>query len=161
MKKESAGEKSAKDVYEELSTKGEYKVVHIDIAVIKTIIDIAIDDEKYLNYLLEQKTRNFRIIYRDYYTILRELCDALIRLNGIKISNHQGCFAYICTKFPELKLEWNLLEKIRKTRNLNIYEGKDILEQDWKEIEEKLKLYISIIKGEANQRLKNVKNKTR
>lgn len=154
MKKKKPKEKSAREVYEELSAKGEYKVIHTDYNVIKTIRDLALNDKKAMDFFLKQKEKSFRIIYRDYYTILRELCDALMRFDGFKISNHQGCFAYICIKFPELKPDWNLLEEIRKTRNLNMYEGKDILEKDWNSIEEGIKSHISLIKAEIDKKLK-------
>jgi hypothetical protein len=76
---------------------------------------------------------------------LRELCEALIRCDGFKISNHQGVFAYICVKYPKLDLDWSFFEKIRTTRNRNKYEGSDISQQDWKAVELQMKLYVTTI----------------
>ena len=85
--------------------------------------------------------------------MLREFCDALIRSDSRKISNHQGCFAYICVKFKFLELDWNFFEKIRTTRNRNNYEGSEVVEQDWKEIAVQIQLYVSVIKKEIAKKI--------
>ncbi len=80
-------------------------------------------------------------------------CEALIKCDGIKVSNHQGCFAYICIKFLELELDWNFFERIRTTRNRNKYEGNDISRSDWKTIEIQIRLYVSTIKQALEKKL--------
>ncbi len=82
----------------------------------------------------------------------RELSDALLRTAGVKISNHQGCFAYVCVKFPELELDWKFFEKMRTTRNRNKYEGSNISKQDWKAIEIQMRLYVSTLEKSIGQR---------
>lgn len=151
-------DKTAQDVYDELSADGEYKITVIDYNVIKKIMNTAIEDADYIDFLLQQANINWRIVYTLYYDVLRELCGALLRLDGTKVSNHQGCFAYICVKFPKLKFDWDFLEKIRTTRNRNKYEGSNIFQHDWKEVEIRIKLYISKIKKILEKKLKKAKS---
>ena len=147
-------EKTAQEVYDLFLAEGEFRISEPDFEVIRKMRNIALENAEYIEFLLKQQTINWRIIYTLYYEVFRELCEALIKCEGIKISNHQGCFAYICVKFPELELDWNFFEKIRNTRNRNKYEGKDISQQDWKEIQLQLHLYISTIKNVLEERLR-------
>ena len=147
-------EKTAQEVYDELSEEGKYNVVEIDCDVIKKIYDVSIGNADYIEYLLKQEVINWGIIYTLYYDVLRELCNALVLLDGIKISNHQGIFAYVCVKFPELELDWDFFENVRTVRNRNMYEGKEIAKQNWKEIRVQMRLYISTISKVINKNLK-------
>lgn len=149
-------EKTAQEVYDSFTSEGEYKISNVDYDVIKKIRDTAIENTEYIDFLIKQDVINWRIIYTLYYDALRELCGALIRTNGIKVSNHQGCFAYICIKFSDLELDWNFFEKVRVTRNRNMYEGADITQQDWKEIEIQIKLYVSTIQKVLKEKLDSI-----
>ena len=147
-------EKTAQEAYDLFLADGEYKINECDPAIVKKMQRTALENAEYIDFLLKQKMINWRVIYTLYYDVLRELCEALIKLDGIKISNHQGSFAYICVKFPELELDWNFFEKIRATRNRNKYEGSDISQQDWKAIEVQMRLYISTIDKVLVEKLK-------
>lgn len=147
-------EKTFMDVYNNFSKDGEYKITEINKEMIQKIRDAAIDNADYIDFLLKQNKINWRVIYVLYYDVLRELSQALILTRGIKVSNHQACFAYICKNFSKLELDWNFFEKIRTTRNKNKYEGKEILKQNWKDIEVQIKIYASTIKKEIDKRLK-------
>ncbi|MEK6920726.1 MAG: hypothetical protein AABX82_02495 [Nanoarchaeota archaeon] len=146
-------EKTAQEVYDFFLADGEFKINEVDFSLIRKMRNAAVENAEYIEFLLKQQIVNWRVIYTLYYDVLRELCEALIKCNGIKISNHQGCFAYICIKFPELELDWNFFERIRNTRNRNKYEGKDIIQQDWKEIQLQLHLYVSTIKKVLEEKL--------
>ena len=138
-------EKSLQEVYDEFSASGEYVTKDVDINSIRKMMSITQEDLEYLEFLLKQKTINWRIIYTLHYDILRSLCEALIQSDGMKVSNHQGTFAYVCIKHPQLEFDWNFFEKIRTVRNRNKYEGKDIFKNDWKEIDIQMKLYIDTL----------------
>lgn len=146
-------EKTAEEVYNQFLADGEYKITDNDTAVVKKMKTTALENAEYIEFLLKQKIINWRIIYTLYYDVLRELCEALIKGDGIKVSNHQGCFAYICIKFPELELDWNFFERIRTTRNRNKYEGSDISRSDWRTIEIQIRLYVSTIKQALKKKL--------
>ena len=148
-------ERTAENIYDKLTVEGEYKSIGKDGAVIRKMIKSAHEHAGYIDFLLEQKFINWEIIYTLYYDVLRVLCEALLRFNETKISNHQGCFAYICVKFPDLELDWSFFEKIRGTRNRNKYEASSISQRDWKEVEIQIKLYVSTLRKEIEERLKN------
>ncbi|HLD34017.1 MAG TPA: hypothetical protein VJB66_04790 [Candidatus Nanoarchaeia archaeon] len=138
-------EKSLQEVYDEFCASGEYVTKEVDINSIRKMMSITQEDLEYLEFLLKQKTINWRIIYTLHYDILRSLCEALIQSDGMKVSNHQETFAYVCIKHPQLEFDWNFFEKIRTARNRNKYEGKDIFKNDWKEIDIQMKLYIDTL----------------
>ena len=125
----------------------------LDKEEIKDIKNMTMEDAQTIEVLVKQKKPNWRLIYTLYYDVLRKLCEALIRLEGIKISNHQGTFAYIGVNYSELELDWNFFEKIRTKRNRNKYEGTDITQQDWKETELQFKLYIKTIKQAIEEKV--------
>jgi len=134
--------KTAEKVYENLSRIGLYEEANLDLDIISKSKTIAMEDYNYGKTLRNMENKNYRIIFNISYDSLRELCDQLMRFKKQKISNHQGLFAFIILNFKELKMDWYLLEKIRKIRNENKYEGKDITEEMWKKIEPKIDDYM-------------------
>ena len=79
-------EKTAEEVYDELTAQGEYKIIKEDIEIIKKMRKTALENAEYIEFLLKQKIINWRIIYTLYYDVLRELCESLIQYNRFKIS---------------------------------------------------------------------------
>ena len=134
--------KTAEKVYENLSRIGLYEEANLDLDIISKSKTIAMEDYNYGKTLRNMENKNYRIIFNISYDSLRELCDQLMHFKRQKISNHQGLFAFIILNFKELKMDWYLLEKIRKIRNENKYEGKDITEEMWKKIEPKIDDYM-------------------
>lgn len=94
---------------------------------------------------------SWNFIYRNYYDIFHELCEALLRLEKIKARTHQALFAYLCTKHPELELNWDFLERIRTKRNGMMYYFESVNYNDWKEVEFQIKLYISSMNKEVEK----------
>ncbi len=92
------------------------------------------DDPKWMN------------VYLDYYEALRIVAEGLAKLSKKGISNHQCLFAFVCSTYPDLELDWDFFEKIRTKRNGAHYYGKLITHEDWSQIQLQCKLYISAIK---------------
>ncbi len=147
-------EKTAEEIYDKVTVAGEYREKDIDELALQRMYDIAADNVQFAETLITKKVINWRVIFLLYYDSLRELCDILLRLQKVKCSNHQGCFAYICVKFPELELDWNFFEKVRFMRNRTHYEGKSITDKEWREVEVQLKLYVSTLRKDVGERLK-------
>ncbi len=148
-------EKTAQQIYEEFKAEGEFRPSEINLEEINKIKNIALEDAKYIEFLLKQEKINWRVIYTISYDVMRSLCESLARLKGLKISNHQGCFAYTCIEFPELELDWSFFEKIRTTRNRIKYEGTDINKENWKQIELQIDIYTKTIKKKIEELSKN------
>ena len=82
-------EKTEQEAYDLFLADGEYKIHESDPAIVKKMQRTALENAEYIDFLLKQKIINWRIVYTLYYDVLRELCEALINLDGIKVSNHQ------------------------------------------------------------------------
>ncbi len=149
-------EKTPKEVYEELSAKGEYEEAHLDKAETEKVIAMALEDYEYGKRFRAAPNQNWRVIFNIHYDVLRELCDQLMRFRQQKTSNHQGLFAFIVLNFREMELDWNFFEMIRNIRNRNKYRGRDIMREDWKIAEAGFDVYILSLKKELEKRLKSL-----
>ena len=97
---------------------------------------------------------SWNFIYRNYYDILHELCEALLRLDKTKARTHQALFSYLCMKHPYLELDWDFFEKIRTKRNGIMYYFETVSYTDWKSVETQIKLYINFISKEIEKKIK-------
>ncbi len=148
---------SPKEVYKELSTRGEYEEAYFDGVVVKQVLTMLRDDYAFARQIKQGKNTRWRVVFNAYYDILRELCDLLLLSKQQKSSNHQGVFAFIILNFPELEFDWELFELVRKMRNESKYEGKDISGIMWKSIELQLELYISALQKTLERLLEDEK----
>jgi hypothetical protein len=146
-------QKTAEDVYNEFGTQGAYAPKKVDNDFIHKILKTSVEDIEYNEFLLQQKTIRWKAIFMLYYHVLRELCEALVLSQGMKVSNHQACFVYICVKFPHLEFDWEFFDRVRFIRNKVHYEGTSVSEKDWRSIDVQLKLYISTLRKEVEKKL--------
>ncbi|PIN86197.1 hypothetical protein COV19_06275 [Candidatus Woesearchaeota archaeon CG10_big_fil_rev_8_21_14_0_10_44_13] len=149
-------EKTPEEVYDELVTGGLYEEANLDGDEIGKVLKLAAEDYGFGKELRKISNANWRVIFNINYDVLRELCDQMMRFKKQKISNHQGLFAFVMLKFPELELDWKFFETIRNVRNQNKYKGADITRDMWKKVEFQMDLYISTLKKEIERRLKIV-----
>src|SRR3989338_11464423 len=149
-------QRTAKDVFEEFATQGLYEEANLDKHEIKKVFLMSLDDYEFGKQLRKIANASWRVIFNINYDVLRELCDQLMRFKKQKISNHQGLFAFIIIKFPELELDWRFFEEIRGVRNQNKYKGAYITREMWKNAEFKIDLCISALKREIESLLKKI-----
>ena len=149
-------EKTPKEVYDELMTEGLYEEANLDKDEIAKVLKLSVEDYEFGKNLRKISNVNWRIIFNINYDVLRELCDQLMRFERQKISNHQGLFAFIILKFPELELDWGFFEMMRNIRNQNKYKGADITKEMWKKVETQADVYISTLRKEIEGRLKHL-----
>ena len=147
-------ERTPKEIYTELASRGMYEEANLDTDEISTIKRTTTEDYEYGQKLKTGDRPNWRVIFNIHYDALRELCSLLMRFKKQKTSNHQGLFAFIVLKFPELNLSWEFFEIIRTIRNQNKYNGIDITQEKWGGVEFQTVLYISTLKKEIENRLK-------
>lgn len=148
-------EKTAKEVFEESAEKGLYEEANLDKDEAEKILKLTIEDYRYGAGLKTGNNQNWRVIFNIHYDVLRELCSLLMRFKRQKTSNHQAMFAFVFLNFPELDLNWEFFETVRKTRNQNKYLGIDISREMWKRIEFQMDFYISVISKEIENKLKH------
>ncbi len=109
---------------------------------IRNMLEISISGFRFAKKTKDIKDADWNIVYKNYYDILHLLCEAFVRLDSVKISNHKCLFAYLCSKHPELEFDWDFFEKVRTKRNGASYYGSIVTRDDWKEVELQMELYI-------------------
>ncbi len=95
--------------------------------------------------------------YKMHYDVIHQLVEAYLALEKVKIKTHLCLFAYLCTKHPELELNWDFFERIRTKRNGISYYGTPVSEQDWKEVALPFDLYIRLLREKIEQKLNEQK----
>lgn len=129
------------------------KKEEIDIELAKTLLDSA-KKELELSKKIEKIAKYYSVFFKGKYDILRELITAYLLFDKVKIDNHQCVNAYLCTKHPELEVDWKILEILRIIRNGIYYEGKQIEESAWKTHKIQFEIYIKTFIKEVEQKIK-------
>src|SRR3989338_10131609 len=124
-----------------------------DAEKIESMVSIANADVEAANSIrknLPKQSNQWNSIYKLYYDALHELVESFLRLEKIKIDNHQCLFAYLCEKHPDLDFNWDFFEKVRTKRNGINYYGILI---DFKEVELQFHIYIVKLKESIKKML--------
>jgi len=124
-----------------------------EISSILCVSKIKIEVAELLIKNIDKTSDKWLVVYELYYDALRELVEAFLISDRIKVLNHQCLFAYLCYPHPELELDWRFLEKLRIKRNGIEYYGTIIDYNNFKEIELQLKLYIKLIRDNITKNL--------
>lgn len=101
----------------------------------------------------DKNSVTWNTIYNLHYDVLRELTEAFLVFDSVKILNHKCLFAHLCLKHPELEFDWAFFEKVRKNRNGINYYGQLVTYKDFKEIEVQLNLYANVLKKGIEKKL--------
>ena len=87
----------------------------------KSLIETSLDRIKFINKELNENTGNF--IFEDYYASILELLEAIVLLNGYKVSNHV-CLGFYLRDVLNRSDLYNLFDNLRFKRNSLVYYGK-------------------------------------
>ncbi|MBU1198857.1 MAG: hypothetical protein KKF46_02340 [Nanoarchaeota archaeon] len=129
----------------------------IDLELIKSLKEVA---EKGLEFIkqkssdIKRNSTDWTFVFRDYYESLRGLIEAVLLFDRTEADSHQCKNAYICTKHPEMELDWDFLETIRLKRNAINYRGQLLKYDDWSKLKIQFELHIKILMRELDNRLK-------
>ncbi len=143
----------AQQLYERAEADGLYQEAVLEPDVVQQVLNMLKSDYEFAKHLRTDTSSRWRIIFNAHYDIFRELCDILLLFERRKTSNHQAAFAFMIIHFPQLELDWEILESIRKMRNESKYEGKDISQIMWKSVELRFDLYISAVQTKIEELL--------
>lgn len=145
------------EAFKKCKREGNFNFIEeIDTDKIKSTLIIAEADIESANFLkknLSRQSRQWNSVYKLYYDALHELAESFLRIEKIKIDNHQCLFAYLCESHPELELSWDFFKKVRTKRNGINYYGTPVSFEDWKEVELSFCLYIAKLKEEILKKL--------
>ena len=146
-----------KDAFMKCRKEGNFIITEeVDKEKIRSTLTIAEADVESANILKKNLSKNssqWNSVYKLYYDALHELTESFLRLEKVKIDNHQCLFAYLCEKHPELEFSWDFFEKVRTKRNGINYYGIPIHFDDWKEAELQFNLYIKRLKEEIKKKI--------
>ena len=129
----------------------------LDLELIKSLKEVS---EKGLEFIkkksddIKKNSTDWTFVFRDYYESLRGLIEAMLLFDKIEADSHQCKNAYICTKHPEIELDWEFLETIRLKRNAINYRGWLLRYDDWSKLRIQFELHITALKRELDSRLK-------
>jgi hypothetical protein len=143
-------------VYRQCIKSGDIKEKAVDIELIRSMVFIA---EKGLDFIrsrsseISHDSTDWTFVFRDHYESLRGLIEAYLLLEGIVADSHQCKNAFLCSKHPELDLDWEFLEMIRLKRNAINYRGQLLKFEDWKFFKPRIDLHINALREAMRGRL--------
>jgi hypothetical protein len=89
------------------------------------------------------------LIFEGYYDCLRELCDAILALDGYKSYSHEACIIYL-KKYGVNDVVLDIFDQFRKDRNDSKYYGKILTQENAEKIKafymSNAKILLGIIK---------------
>ena len=131
----------------------------IEVDKIRSMMALALNDLAYTQ-IREPKAdmkKECSTVFKLHYDCLRELSEAYLMFDRIKVSSHECLFVYLCVRYKELELDLNFFDKIRTARNGIQYYGTPIDMDYWAKNKVQLNLYIQTIKKAIETRLKEIK----
>jgi hypothetical protein len=97
-------------------------------------------------------------IYLDgHYEIIKELCAALLALDGWESSNHECMFAHINEAYAGIDIDFGYLFDLKDTRNAIDYRGVKISPSTWQDNALKIMVTIDALGKEVERRLKTIR----
>ncbi len=95
---------------------------------------------------VRDKDKQFPSLFLEgHYEIIKELCTAILALEGWKALNHECLFAYLKQKKAKLDLDFDYLLELKDIRNSIDYRGVIVSSELWKKNEMKIKLMIKAL----------------
>lgn len=150
------------NVYERCEISGFIKEKNeVDIELLKSLKKVADAGLNFINdksKSIDHDSTDWTFVFRDYYESLRGLIEAYLLFDKVEAERHQCKNAYICSKHPELELEWDFLETIRLKRNRINYRGELLNYSDWNQFEQKFEKHIKKLKEELDKKIEEFGN---
>jgi hypothetical protein len=132
----------------------------VDVELIKSLRDVA---ERGLAFIedksksIGRQSTDWTFVFRDYYESLRGLIEAVLLFDQIVAESHQCKNAYICSKHPEFRLDWEFLEIVRLKRNSINYRGRMVNYDEWSKLKAQFETHIKTLTRNIEERLENLK----
>lgn len=92
------------------------------------------------------------IYLEGHYEILKELCTAVLALDGWNASNHECIFAYLQEKRQDLELDIDYLLRLKDIRNGIDYTGATVSATFWKQNQLRITLTIDHLRRHVRER---------
>ncbi|MCK4588830.1 MAG: hypothetical protein KAT77_00170 [Nanoarchaeota archaeon] len=115
-----------------------------DKGMAKELLELAEHKEQFWKEV--DKSSKYPSLYIEgHYEIIKELCTAILALDGWKSLNHECLFAYIRSK-KDLELDFDYLLELKDTRNAIDYRGVRVSAEIWNKNKLKIEIIIKTLK---------------
>ncbi len=130
--------------WEEFIREGIVRKISIDKNLILSLIKTSNEG---LNFFKDIKVNenNSSTLFKNYYDVLREICEALALSRGYKIYQHEAITSFLKTILREDKISYKF-DRFRILRNGIHYYGKTILKEETERSINEIKEIINLIK---------------
>ena len=88
------------------------------------------------------------------YEIIKELCTAILALEGWKALDHECMFAFLKEKKKDLEVDFDYLLQLKDTRNAIDYRGVKVSPDLWKQNKLKVQVTIKTLKEYVQAQIK-------
>jgi hypothetical protein len=105
---------------------------------------------------VSDKAKEFPSLFIEgYYEIIKELCTAILTLDGWKALDHECLFAYLKKNKSSLEIDFDYLLELKDTRNAIDYRGVMVSHDIWKNNELKINLVVNGLKEYIKSKLES------
>lgn len=119
----------------------------------KELLELAEHREKFWETVKEEAKQFPSLFIEGRYEIIKELCTAILALDGWKALNHECLFTYLKNKKNELEIDFDYLLELKDIRNSIDYRGIMVSPDLWKKNEMKIKITINALKEYVKSKL--------
>ncbi len=117
------------------------------------LLALAEHREEFWNGIKEQAKAFPSLFLEGYYEIIKELCTAIIVLEGWKALSHECLFAYLKQRKTDLEIDFDYLLELKDLRNSMDYRGAKVSYDLWKKNEMRIKVTIRALKEHLKKSL--------
>ena len=114
-----------------------------DPGLAKELLALAEHKKQFWEAVTEKAPSFPSLFLEGHYEIIKELCTAILALDGWKALDHECLFAYIKQRKPELEVDFRYLLELKDLRNAIDYRGTKVSYAIWKNNELKIKITIT------------------
>jgi len=118
-----------------------------DISMVKELLRLAEHRLEFWGIVKDKSNKYPSLFIEGHYEIIKELCTAILALEGWKALDHECLFAYLKSKKSGLEIDYDYLLELKDTRNSIDYRGIIVSHDIWKNNEINIKLTISALMG--------------
>jgi hypothetical protein len=146
-------EKTVEDFYDQYLSEGRYEESTANRDTLKAQYASVQCLQGFAKRLKTIDMPHFDALYNAYYDILVKLCHLIVKTQNITTESDQAVFAFIAVKFPELELDWGVLESLRIKQQERQHNNHEILKDEWKQLELQFEIYIQTLTKELEKKI--------
>ena len=103
-----------------------------DSSMAEELLALAEHREEFWNDVKE-KSKDFPSLFLEgHYEVIKELCTAILALDGWKALSHECLFAYLKQRKTDLEIDFDYLLELKDLRNSMDYRGAKVGYDVWK-----------------------------